>query len=239
MEGFGLPSCPQNRLPRFWNGLSASDQTGYLSLRAELGTPKFSNQRGRSKAQFRLMLDLIKAYAVRGDSDDLWRSLVCGIIWLSNGIAVNIQQLKLLSSKCKSSINGSFGQLGYLPMPSGADTAEELIQKFPFMKDQFSELRQWTIRRVKDRPPKLDIDLEPEFSEAHKFDIFGGMSLEEEYTKLFAEICPSGSLNYPTPPAYFEDGIDIGITIRMGSPDGHTNEKFDCGNQIFQNDLLF
>jgi hypothetical protein len=239
MDGFGLPPSPPNRFPRFWNGLSPSDQSGYLSLRAELSTPKFSNQRGRSKTQFALMLELIKVYAVRGDSDDLSRSLVCGIVWLSNGIAVNIQQLKLLSSKCKSSINGSFGQLGYLPMPSGADTAGELIQKFPFMKDQFSELRQWTIRQLRDSPAKVEIDLGPDFAEPHKFDLFGGMSLEDEYTKLFAEMCPSGSLNYPTPPADFDEGVDLGMTLRMGSPDGNTDDKFDCGNHIFQNDMLF
>jgi hypothetical protein len=185
------------------------------------------------------MLDLIKAYAVRSDSDDLSRSLVCGIVWLSSGIAVNIQQLKLLSSKCKSSINGSFVQLGYLPIPSGADTAGELIQKFPFMKDQFSELRQWTIRQVKDKPTKVEIDLEPDFTELHKFDLFGGMSLEDEYTKLFAEMFPSGSLNYPTPPADFDDGVDMGMTLQMKSPDGHIDDKFGCGNQIFQNDVLF
>jgi hypothetical protein len=185
------------------------------------------------------MLDLIKAYAVRGDADDLSRSLVCGLVWLSDGIAVNIQQLKLLSSKCKSSINGSFGQLGYLPIPSGADAAGELIQKFPFMKDQFTELSQWTIRQLKDTPIKIDIGIEPEVLEPQRFDLFARMSLEDEYAKLFREMCPSGSLSYPTPPADFDDGTDIGMTIEMKIPGSHTDDRFECGNHIFQNDMLF
>jgi hypothetical protein len=185
------------------------------------------------------MLDLIKAYAIRGDADDLPRSLVCGVVWLANGIAVNIQQLKLLSSKCKSSINGSFSQLGYRPIPSGADTAGELIQKFPFMKDQFTELRQWTIRQLKDKPTKVEIGLEPEILDPHRFNLFNGLSLEDEYAKLFGEMCPSGSVSYPTPPLDFDDGMDIGMTVEMKSPVSHMDDRFDCGNQIFQNDILF
>jgi len=234
MEAFPGGLAQPSRLPRFWSGLSISDQNGYLALRAELATPKFSNQRGRSKTQFAVMLDLIKAYSVRGESDDLSRCLVCGIVWLAQGIAVNIQQLKLLSSKCKSSINGSFGNLGYLPVPSGADTASELIQKFPFMKDQFSELRQWTIRQLKEEPPQPEIPPEPV-----KFDLFSGFSLDEEYTKLFTDSCPSGSLSYCTPPTDFDDGLDMGMTLEMKSPKSAQDEQFGSGNFSFQDNLLF
>jgi hypothetical protein len=219
-----------SRVPRFWQKLSPSDQQGYLSLRAEFATPKFSNQRCRSTAQFGVMLDLIKSFVVRGDGDDLSRSLVCGLLWMSNGIAVNIQQMKLLTSKCKSSINGSFGHLRYLPVTSGADTAGELLQAFPFMKDQFSELRQWTVRQLteemKAEPMRCDVDANPFES---------GFSLEDEYLKLFSQDCPCGSLSYVTPPPDFGTGDDmggIGIDLKDDGLD------IDRGLSAFSNDIF-
>jgi hypothetical protein len=228
-------------MPRFWQRLSPSDQQSYISLRNELSTPKFSNQRGRSTAQFGVMLDLIKAFVVRGDEDDLSRSLVCGLLWMSNGLAVNIQQMKLLTSKCKSSINGSFGHLGYLPVQSGADTAGELIQAFPFMKDQFSELRQWTIRKPSEdsgAKPSVVVKMQSAFEiELNPFET--GFSLEDEYMKLLAQDCPSGSLTYITPPADF-DG-EIGEGMEMGFGLGVKDEDFDMdrGFSMLSNDATF
>jgi hypothetical protein len=88
---------------------------------------------------------------VRGDPSDAARGLVCGILWLDSGIAINTHQLRLISSKCKSSINASFQTLGYGTIPSGADVSRELLQAFPFMQTQFALLRQWTIRQKVDQ----------------------------------------------------------------------------------------
>jgi hypothetical protein len=197
------------RLPRFWQKLSESDQRGYLALRSELATPKFSNQRGRSAAQFGVMLDLVKSFVVRGDPEDAARALACGMLWMSNGIAVNIQHVKLLTSKCKSSINGSFGQLGYLPVASGADTAGELIQAFPFMKDQFSELRQWTIRTRSGDGGFAPAPIAAKAPDLQLNPFEAGFSLEDEYARLLEDDCPCGALAYVTPPT------DIGANPMM------------------------
>jgi hypothetical protein len=217
------------RVPRFWQRLSPPDQQAYLALRAELATPKFSNQRGRSDAQFAVMLDLIRAFVVRGDAGDLARSLVCGVLWMSGGIAVNIQQMRLLTSKCKSSINGSLGHLRYLPVASGADTAGELLAAFPFMKDHFGELRQWTIRQLfETKAQQLAFD-----RRANPFE--RGFSLEDEYLRLALEDCPCGSLSYVTPPADFgprDDGAGIGLEVKDHGLD------IDRGLSDFPNDFF-
>jgi hypothetical protein len=142
---------------------------------------------------------------------------------MSNGIAVNIQQMKLLTSKCKSSINGSFGHLGYLPVPSGADTAGELLQAFPFMKDQFSELRQWTIRKQCDGSvPKSSPKPIPFELDANPFET--RFSLDDEYAKLFTHDCPCGSFDYITPPADIDAELGDGISLSL---DSHFGEKDD------------
>lgn len=133
--------------PQYYELLSDEDKHEYMKLKDKLALPEFSNQRGRSRNTFVRALELTHQYVNRDNTDTLKRSLVCGITWLSTGLAVNIQQLRILMSKCKSSINNSFGLQGYETIPSGVDSAKELIVMFPFLKNNFNELRKWTIRR--------------------------------------------------------------------------------------------
>ena len=92
--------------------------------------------------------------SMRGDSEDRNRALVCGIYWLKDSIAINTRQLIKILSKCKSSINGSFQQLGYGTIPAGVDSCGELIKVFPEWNNNFSELRQWTVRQLMSSAPK-------------------------------------------------------------------------------------
>jgi hypothetical protein len=95
-----------------------------------------------------------------GDSPT--RALVCGIIWLDNGFAINTHQLSLVSNRSKSSINASMQALGYGTVPSGADVAPQIEQAFPCLRGQSADLRQWTIRRKMDEmPPPGTLSQEP------------------------------------------------------------------------------
>jgi hypothetical protein len=147
-----VAAAPEQPLPGYWERLSKEDQKQYLQLRTELSSPVFSNQRGRSAAQFNGILGMIKSFVVRGNASDANRALVCGIHWLAGAIAVNIRQLQLLTSKCKSSINGSLSHLGYGTVPAREHPTSVLTATFPWMKDSYSELRRWTVRQL--GPPK-------------------------------------------------------------------------------------
>jgi len=141
--------------PRYWEFLSEEDKEGYWKLRTALASPVCKNRRNKSIQTFNEVITMIKNYVVRNDDKILGRSLVCGIIWLEDGVAINTHQLRMIISKCKSSINGSFQALGYGTIPTGADSAGELIRKFPFMRNNFAELRQWTVRQKVSKPMKL------------------------------------------------------------------------------------
>jgi hypothetical protein len=118
----------------------------------------FSNQRGCSTVQFNGILAMIKSFVVRGNASDVNRALVCGIHWLTGAIAFNIHQLQLLTSKCKSSINGSLSQIGNGPVPPPTSI---LTVTFPWMKENYSELRRWTVRQFgpPKRPELVSIDV--------------------------------------------------------------------------------
>jgi hypothetical protein len=62
-------------------------------------------------------------------------------------IAINTRQLRLLIGKCKSSINGAMSKMGFGTAPLKSAASQALITFIPFLKGNFVEQRQWTIRR--------------------------------------------------------------------------------------------
>jgi hypothetical protein len=136
-------------LPRHWELLSRDDQAKYLTLQQSLATPSGKNRRNRSVETFPQTLETIKSFVNRNDGDDWKRSLVCGVCWLNSEgtVAVNIRQLRVLVSKCKSSINGSFQLLGFSLVSAGTECSGSIGRCLPVLHDNFQELRQWTVRK--------------------------------------------------------------------------------------------
>ena len=133
-------------LPNFWETLSETDKIEYRKLRNTLNLSCGKRNRGHRTEAFDAILEAIKRYIVRGDENDWRRSLVCGVCWKDNMIAINTRQLRLLISKCKSSINGSLQRLGYLTHPNHSDSWKIIFEQIPMLKNNYNELRQWTIR---------------------------------------------------------------------------------------------
>ena len=134
-------------IPQYFDRLSDADKKEYFELQKQISNPFCKNRRNRSLEAFKNVINLIHSYVVRNDEGDKDRSLVCGALWLDSGIAINTHQLSIISGRCKSSINGGFQALGYGTIPSGADCTNEILSHFPFMKKNFQEFRQWTIRQ--------------------------------------------------------------------------------------------
>jgi hypothetical protein len=152
------PACPARasvERPQFWNLLSPDDQRAYEALQPTLAVLAGKSRQTKNNESFCQILARLRDFVVRGDSGDAIRGLVCGIVWLENGIAVNTHQFRLVSTKCKSSINAAFQALGYGTIPSGADVAASLIGLFPFMQRQFALVRQWTVRQKVDAAQPL------------------------------------------------------------------------------------
>jgi len=142
-----MSAAPPDPCPSYWECLTELDKTSYVLLRNTLSSPVCKNRRNRSAQTFQEIIDTIKAFVIRNDQEDINRGMVCGLVWIGDYVAINIRQLRLLLSKCKSSINGSFQMIGYSSVPSSAEATTLLINQFPFMKNSFSEMRQWTLRQ--------------------------------------------------------------------------------------------
>lgn len=136
------------QMPVFYNLLNDADKEAYNKMRITLSSPACKHRRHHSKELNREIVNTIKSFVVRNDPEDWKRALVTGIAWLPNAIAINTRQLRLLLSKCKSSINALFQNLGYYTIPTTNDYSSSIISCFPLLKDNFAELRKWTIRLV-------------------------------------------------------------------------------------------
>jgi hypothetical protein len=132
--------------PKYFELLSDRDQFGYSELRSTLSSQLCRNRRGKRLENFSEMMASIRAFCVRPDEDDWKRCLVCGVYWLSSGIAINNRQLSLLLDKCKSSINGSLQKMGYSTLQARTESTNALSDAIPVLKNNFNELREWTVR---------------------------------------------------------------------------------------------
>jgi hypothetical protein len=135
--------------PKYWELLTPEDQAAYLSLQHILANPGRSTRRQKGVHAFAEVLEQVKSFVAMKDDTDWKRSIVCGLYCsnLDSSIALNTRQLRLLISKCKSSINSSFQLLGYRIIASGNDCAAVVLNYFPILRENFADFRQWTVRQ--------------------------------------------------------------------------------------------
>lgn len=128
------------------NFLTEADQETLIQLQNALSSSGSRNLRGKQLKTFADMIKIIHKFCIRGDAYDWRRCYVCGICWLPNGIAINNRRFGCLLGKCKSSINGSFQQLGYTTAPSRSDSYDSIVEVIPILKNDMPSLREWTLR---------------------------------------------------------------------------------------------
>ena len=134
--------------PAHYDILTDEDKAGYQELRKSLQSAfSLAPRSSKISDSFESVVEQLRRYIICGDaSAELRRSLVCGIMWIDNVIAINTRQLCIIVGKCKSSVNSGLQAIGYTTIPTDANTATALTKAFPFMKSDFGEMRQWTFR---------------------------------------------------------------------------------------------
>jgi len=140
--------------PMYISFLNEADCLSYRKLQRSLSTFSYRSPRNQKESDFDSGFLEIKRFALRGDSNDWKRCLVCGVCWLESGIAINIKQLQCLIRKCKSSINTTMRKLGYSLSASRGDVNDELVAYLPSIQGNTAELRKWSVRK----PPVSKFD---------------------------------------------------------------------------------
>lgn len=134
--------------PCFFELLSQQDREWYENMRRTLTDSTRRYKKNTRVESLRDALHMIRHFCVRRDDSDWRRCLVCGVCWMGEEVlAINTRQLRLLVDKCKSSINGALVKMGYDAYPSHSIDAAFIVIYIPFLKGNFTEQRQWTVRR--------------------------------------------------------------------------------------------
>jgi hypothetical protein len=191
-------------LPRYLELLSPADQERYQSLRSVVGSPDCRNNRNQRLDKFQEMLGAIRDFAEYSETDRSVRYLVCGVVSLNDGIAINIRQLRILLDKCKSSINGSFQRMGWIGLPLRDSILEEFVSKIPSLRANFSELREWSVRGYRPFSP-----------------------LAQKYSPLpsgIGETWKGAESALPTPPPSLGEITDVGQSPKL-SPNAWSDHE--------------
>lgn len=130
----------------FWNILSQDDRNEYLRLRQSFHNGQKVSSKDRRIATFRKELNIVLQYLERSPENMEARCILIGVCFVGPLICVNTRQLKAFLSRCKSSINGSFQQLGYVALKTKAKARNCCIAVLPSLQNYQTVLRQWTVR---------------------------------------------------------------------------------------------
>lgn len=138
---------PPSGIPNnLWALLSRTDQIDFLQLKNTFSQKNLPILcKDPSASSFNKELESIRMFILSRETGIDQRSIVAGISFGTNGlIAVNIQRLKALFDRSKSSINKGFQLLNYFSVKTKVQ--EHIRSCIPSIKDYIGEIRKWTIR---------------------------------------------------------------------------------------------
>ena len=130
----------------FVASLSIPDQTEYFNLQKTFLTSEDRNKRFLGLATFKSDLECVYQFVRKGDSLDIFRGFVCGIIFGSNFILVNTKRLKTIMNRSKSCVNGCLQRLGYVINRQQQDIPGFFSVILPGVNSIFCNSRQWCVR---------------------------------------------------------------------------------------------
>ena len=132
----------------YWNILSPEDKTEFVRLRAQFLQGQKISSKDRRIVTFRKELVAVLKYIERSETHKEERSVLVGVCFAGPIICVNTRQLKSFLGRCKSSINGSFQQMGYVALRTKAKARACVVAVMPSLQNEQNILKQWTVRCV-------------------------------------------------------------------------------------------
>lgn len=138
---------PEPTLPlSYWNSLSQEDRAEFIKLRNQLHQSQKTSVKDRRLVSFSNEMTSIHAFLERSDVGHEQRSVLAGVAFAGPFICVNTRQLKSFLGRCKSSINGSLQQLGYVAVRTKSKARTCVLSILPSLANEPNLLRQWTVR---------------------------------------------------------------------------------------------
>lgn len=129
-----------------WSALSTSDRETYVTLRNDFQRQAKPTNKERKRAIFKEEIKNIIGFIESSPQGREERSIVAGFAIGGPFICVNTRQLKNFMGRCKSSINVSFQDLGYVAVKTRGKAKEVICSVLPSLQRDAGARRQWTVR---------------------------------------------------------------------------------------------
>ena len=137
---------PQNVPFLYWNQMTSEDKEEYVKLRKKFHDFQRTPSKDRRVISFQHELELILSFVECRPANREIRSICCGAAFGGCYVCVNTRQLKNFMGRCKSSINGSFHQLGYIGLKAKTKAKQCLSNILSTLVNDQNLFRQWTVR---------------------------------------------------------------------------------------------
>ena len=134
----------------YWSNLSQADKVEYHRLRNNFHQNQKMSCKDRRLVSFSNELITILHYIEHSEIGRENRTVMVGVCFAGPFIGVNTRQLKNFLGRCKSSINGSLQQLGYVALKTKSKARTCILSILPSLINDQNNLRQWTIRWASD-----------------------------------------------------------------------------------------
>ena len=144
------PKKDVNLPPQFWDVLTTDEKNEFTQLRSQFRQNLHTSVKDRRVVSFANELRLVLQFIERDELHKEERSILTGVCFAGPFICVNTRQLKTFLCRCKSSINGSFQQMGYVALRTKAKARQCILTLLPPLASEQTILRQWTVRRASD-----------------------------------------------------------------------------------------
>ena len=124
--------------------LNYDDLTEFLTLKEFFKTQSLKSE--RHSTSFYQEISKVLQFIDRKADDKEKRSFACGLAFNNYYFCVNTRQLKHFISRCKSSINSGFQNIGYHSLKLKSKSNSLLLSVLPSLSSDVLSSRQWTIR---------------------------------------------------------------------------------------------
>ena len=194
---------PEMNLPsQYWNAISQDDRNEFIRLRNSFHHGQKISSKDRRIITFSKELNIVLNYLERSDDNQEARCVLCGVCFVGPIVCVNTRQLKSFLSRCKSSINGSFQQLGFVALRTKAKARNCVLTALPSLQTHQNILRQWTVRCASENTDfcylsSFSVSQLPEITEADLYDEKSAPSQQrnQQKSKTCCTIrCPFGAI---------------------------------------------
>lgn len=130
----------------YWNKLTQEDKTEFQKLRNHFHQSQKISSKDSRLVSFSNELHTVLKYIEHSEQGRECRTILTGVAFAGPFICVNTRQLKCFLGRCKSSINGSFQQLGYVAIKTKSKARACILAILPSLISDQNILRQWTVR---------------------------------------------------------------------------------------------